>query len=203
MLLLPTSAFATNLQPCQINSWSPSYPNQVSPGQTIQVTSTINVSCGQWRTYYTARVDLVNGATDQYYSTCEFQIGWQPDVNATITNSATAPQTAGQWKLLYNLYIFEEGSQDGNPFHESLNINVGNPSTPAQQNVTTTATTSAMSQQQIAANSTSAPAQLPAAPVTTDSPAGVAPGDSYLALALGIVAILGVVGLVAARKRLE
>ena len=198
MLLFPSAAFATDVQPCQINDWSPNYPNQVNPGQTVQVTSTINISCGQWRTYYTARVDLVNRSTGQYYSTSEFQIGWQPGVNATITNAATAPPTGGEWKLQYNLYIFEEGSQDGNPFRETFNINVGTPSAPGQQNVTTVTST----QQQMTPNTTAAMAQAPPATMSTD-PGLTVPEGSYIALALAAAALVGVAVLIVARKRLE
>ena len=146
MFLLPSGVYATDLQPCQVISWSPNYPNQVSPGQAIQITTTINVACVQWRTYYSARVDLVDRSTNQLYSTSTFQIGWQPDVNATISNAATAPQTPGEWKLQLNLYIFEEGSMDGNPFKDAFNINVANGNSTTQQTVTTVAPPAAIEQ---------------------------------------------------------
>jgi hypothetical protein len=202
MLLIPSAAYATDIQPCQINSWSPNYPNQVSPGQTIQVTSTINVACGQWRTFYTARVDLVNRATGQLYSTSEFQIGWQPDMNATITNPATAPQTAGEWKLQFNLYIFEEGSQDGNPFHNTFNVNVGgtNTATTAQQNVTTVAP--AAVQQQLVSNTTSVNSAMPQAPPvasSVDSSSRLSVDAPFISIVLACVALVGL-ALVATRR---
>ena len=199
MFLLPSPSYAADVQPCQINSWSPNYPSQVSPGQTVQVTSTINVACSQWRTFYTARVDLVNKVTGQWYSTSEFQIGWQPDVNATITNSATAPQTAGRWPLEFNLYIFEEGSQDGNTFHNAFNINV-NGSNTTQQNATSEANSTsvpAAPTPQAPANATSIASQSTAEAIATNPPSVTA----YIALALAIAAIVGLAVLALNRKK--
>jgi len=199
MFLLPSPSYAADVQPCQINSWSPNYPSQVSPGQTVQVTSTINVACSQWRTFYTARVDLVNRVTGQWYSTSEFQIGWQPDVNATISNSATAPQTAGRWPLEFNLYIFEEGSQDGNTFHNPFNINV-NGSNTAQQNATSEANSTsvpAAPTPQAPANATSIASQSTAEAIATNPPSVTA----YIALALAIAAIVGLAVLALNRKK--
>ena len=205
MLLIPSAAYATDVQPCQINSWSPNYPSQVSPGQTIHVTSTINVACGQWRTYYTARVDLVNRSTGQWYSTSEFQIGWQPDVNATLTNAAIAPHTAGEWKLQYNLYIFEEGSQDGHPFHDTFNINVGgtnpSPSIATEQNVMTAAP--AAVQQQLVSNTTSANSVLPQAPPaasSANSRSGLSDDAPYISIVLACVCLIGLGALVAKHR---
>jgi hypothetical protein len=202
MLLLPSAAHATDLQPCQINSWSPNFPNQVSPGQSIQVTSTINVACGQWRTFYTARVDLVNRETGQFYSTSEFQIGWQPDVNATITNLATAPQTPGEWKLQLNLYIFEEGSQDGNPFHNTFNVNVdgANAMATTQQNVTTAAPAAV---QQAVSNATSANSAMPQAPSAApiaDSSSGLSADAPFISMILACVSLIGLGALVATHR---
>jgi len=199
MFLLPTPSYAADVQPCQINSWSPNYPSQVSPRQTVQVTSTINVACNQWRTFYTARVDLVNKVTGQWYSTSEFQIGWQPDVNATITNSATAPQTAGQWPLEFNLYIFEEGSQDGNTFHNTFNINV-NGSNTTQQNGTSEANSTSVAaapMPQAPANATSIASQSTAEAIAANPPSVTA----YIAVALAIAAIVGLAVLALNRKK--
>jgi len=200
MFLLPSPLYATDLQPCQINSWSPSYPSQVNPGQTIHITSTLNVACGQWRTYYTARVDLVNRVTGQWYSTTEFQIGWQPDVNATITNSATAPQTAGPWQVQYNLYIFEEGSQDGNTLHDTLNINVADSNTSQQNAISETNSTSAAPAalpQAPATNATSITSQNTAEAIAANPPSVTA----YVAVALAIAAIVGLAVLLLNRKK--
>jgi len=200
MFLLPSPSYAADVQPCQINSWSPNYPSQVSPGQTVQVTSTINVACSQWRTFYTARVDLVNKVTGQWYSTSEFQIGWQPDVNATISNSATAPQTAGRWPLEFNLYIFEEGSQDGNTLHDTLNINVADSNTSQQNAISETNSTSAAPAalpQAPATNATSITSQNTAEAIAANPPSVTA----YVAVALAIAAIVGLAVLLLNRKK--
>jgi hypothetical protein len=136
-------------------------------------------------------VDLVNRATDQWYSTSEFQIGWQSEVNATITNTATAPQTSGEWKLQYNLYIFEEGSQDGNPFHNSFNINVDGSNTSSsttQQNATAAAPAAA--QQQLVSNATAAVPQ--AQPALNTNPTSSLSDDApYITILLASICLIG------------
>lgn len=157
------------------------------------------MACNQWRTFYTARVDLVNKVTGQWYSTSEFQIGWQPDVNATITNSATAPQTVGQWPLEFNLYIFEEGSQDGNTFHNAFNINV-NGSNAIQQNATSEANSTSVAaapMPQAPANATSIASQSTAEAIAANPPSVTA----YIAVALAIAAIVGLAVLALNRKK--
>jgi len=142
----------------------------------------------------------VNRVTGQFYSTSEFQIGWQPDVNATITNAATAPQTAGPWQLQFNLYIFEEGSQDGNTFHNTFNVNVGN-SGVAQQNATSqsnvTSVAPAAIPQAPVANATSITSQNTAETIAANSP----PIAAYVAVALAITALLGLAVLALKRKK--
>jgi hypothetical protein len=96
-------------QPCRVFQFNANYPPAVAPGQAFQVTSTVSLACYQWRTYYGGRVDIVNPASNTVLSTSTFEIGWMPTVNATVANSATAPQTQGSWDLQLILYIFEGG----------------------------------------------------------------------------------------------
>ena len=112
-------------QACQVLVFNPEYPVTASAGQTIVVSTTIGVSCGQWRTYYTARVDLVDRQSGNILSTSTFDIGVSPNVTVTVLNNATAPQTSGLWGLNLNLYIFEEGSMVTSSKDHPVNIQVG------------------------------------------------------------------------------
>ena len=195
MLLLPSAAYAADSQSCQVLSWTPNYPGQVSVGQTIQVTSTINVACAQWRTYYSARVDLMDRSSDRLFSTSTFQIGWQPDVNATVANEATAPQTGGEWMLQLNLYIFEEAGMVGSPFKDAFNINVTDNNSSTQSAATAASTAI---QGQAAPNASSIMPQTTVAAISTDS----APARSgYVAAILAVASLLGLTVLVARSKR--
>src|SRR5574340_690232 len=82
-------------QSCQVNNFNPTFPNSVAPGQTVQITTTIVVNCAQWRTYYSARVDLLDHHSQRIFSTSTFQIGWKPNVTAIVSNAAVAPQSSG------------------------------------------------------------------------------------------------------------
>lgn len=194
-LLSPSAAYAADAQPCQLLDWSPNYPNQVIPGETMQVTSSINVACAQWRTYYSARVDLVNRSSGRLLSTSTFQIGWHPDVNATISNAATAPQTAGEWKLQLNLYIFEEGGMVGSPFKATFNIKVADAN--SSQPNSTSAETAAI-QQEPSHSVTSLTPQATAGAVNTYS---VSTETGYIAIVLAVASLLGLVALALTRKR--
>jgi len=87
---------------------------------------------------------------------------------------------------------------DGNPFKNTFNIDVATPSAPAQQNVTSTTAT----KQQMTTNTTSAMAQAPPASTSTDLGWAI-PESSFIALALAVASLVGVVILIAARKRLD
>jgi hypothetical protein len=96
-------------QPCKVFQFDADYPLAVAPGQTFQVTSTISLTCYQWRTYYGGRVDIVDPASNTVLSISTFEIGTMANVTATVSNSATAPQTEGSWDLKLILYILESG----------------------------------------------------------------------------------------------
>ena len=179
-VFVPNVAFAGYNQSCTILSWDPSYPAQVTPAQAVEVTTTIDVSCAQWRTYYSARLDLVDPQSGRLLSTSTFQIGFQPNVTATVSNAATAPQTAEVWPLQLNLYIFEEGGLVGS-FKHPLSIVVSSMNEATQQ----TTTVSSPTAQSPATTQQSVMLQTNAIQSTTSSA-----GDATVYFALAVVVAL-------------
>jgi len=143
LCLLTITTFASSVvsaqsTACQIVQFNPSFPSSVNPGQVVQVNTTLTLSCGQWRTYYTGRMDLEDRASGKILSTVYLNIGQQAVYTTTITNQGTAPQTNGPWNLVLNLYIFEEGSMVTSSLNHSVAITVG----PNSANQPVAATTS-------------------------------------------------------------
>jgi len=159
------------------------------------VTSTINVACAQWRTYYSARVGLIDRTSGRLFSTSSFQIGWQPDVVATISNAATAPQTVGEWQLQLNLYIFEEGGMVGSPFKDAFNVNVVETNSTTQQQVAGISSVAIPGPP--ASTVTSIMAQSKVAVLTTDHGSTE---TSYIAIVLASASLLGLIVLALTRK---
>lgn len=122
LLAAPSAVHALN---CQIVQFNVDSPGSASPGQTIQVNTTINIACTQSEggTYYTGRVDLVDEVSKSVLSKGTFTIGANPNATATVPNSATVPQTSGAWKLDVILYIFESGGMIAVTSH-SLEVQV-------------------------------------------------------------------------------
>ncbi|MGA3110094.1 MAG: hypothetical protein ABSD99_11720, partial [Candidatus Bathyarchaeia archaeon] len=137
-ILVPSISISSEAynQSCQISLFDPTFPSSVGPEQTVQVNTTIGVQSAQWRTYYSARVDLLDRRSQRLFSTSTFQIGWQPNVTTTVSNGAIAPQSNGPWVLQLKLYIFEEGGEVAN-FNHVFDIQVGNPVVNAQQTTST------------------------------------------------------------------
>ena len=76
---------------CQLLQFNPAFPANVNPGQQIQVRTTITIGCGQWRTYYTGRLDLVDRSSGQILSTSYLDIGQKVNYIAFPTNNADRP----------------------------------------------------------------------------------------------------------------
>lgn len=141
-VLVPLSIASSEVhaQPCQVFQFNANYPPTLAPGQTFQVTSSVSLACYQWRTYYGGRVDIVDPASNTILSTSTFEIGWTPAVNATVSNSATAPQTQGSWDLQLILYIFEGGGIVES-VNRPINIQVGAQSVSTTEQTTSTVST--------------------------------------------------------------
>jgi hypothetical protein len=127
-------------QPCQVFQFDSDFPPTVAPGQTFQVASTVSLACYQWRTYYGGRVDIVDPASNTVLSISTFEIGTMPSVTATVSNSATAPQTQGPWDLQLILYIFESGGIVES-IKRPINIHVGPQSVSTTQQMASTVST--------------------------------------------------------------
>jgi hypothetical protein len=113
---------------CTVNQFSPSFPSSVNPGQQFLVTTTLGITCYQWRTYYTGRLDLVDKTSHMILSSSYLNIGFKPTYTSTITSNATAPSTNGPWDLALNLYIFEEASMVQSSLNHPVQITVGSTS---------------------------------------------------------------------------
>jgi hypothetical protein len=98
--------------PCDIVNVTLSYSDPAPAGQPIQITSRVTVSCEMYA-YYLIKVELadrssklvLSSSTYSYYATTS-------SVVATLTNDATAPQTAGNWPLQINVIVTrQQGGQ--------------------------------------------------------------------------------------------
>jgi hypothetical protein len=185
------SSEASN-QACQVSIFDPKFPSNVVAGQTIQVTTTIGVQCAQWRTFYSARVDLMDQRSQHLFSTSIFQIGWNPNVTATVSNAAIAPQSSGPWALLLKLYIFEEAGEVAN-FSHVFDIPVGNAIANAHETTSADSTT---------LESTTSTSQTPVPMETIPTSAGLG-GQFYVLIALAIAAVLCAAVVVGTRKRVS
>jgi len=183
-VFVPNVALAGYNQSCMVLSWDPSYPAQVTPAQAVEVTTTIDVSCAQWRTYYSARLDLVDPQSGHLFSTSTFQIGFQPNVTATVSNAAIAPQAAEVWPLQLNLYTFEEGGLVGS-FERPLSIVVSSLNESIQQTVTVSSPTvqSPATTQQSVTLQTNA---------IQGTPSSAGDGATYFALAVVVALLIAV-----------
>ncbi|HUK50441.1 MAG TPA: hypothetical protein VLV18_05350 [Terriglobales bacterium] len=148
--LVSTSLVQAQSAACTINQLTPSFPSNINPGQQFQVTTTLGISCYQWRTYYTGRLDLVDKSSHMVLSSNYLNIGFKPTYSSTITNNATAPNTNGPWNLALNLYIFEEASMVQSSINHPLQVTVGS----APSNAPAAATTSQAAQPTAQSNAT-------------------------------------------------
>jgi len=186
------SSEASN-QACQVSIFDPRFPSNVVAGQTIQVTTTIGVQCAQWRTFYSARVDLMDQRSQHLFSTSIFQIGWNPNVTATVSNAAIAPQSSGPWALLLKLYIFEEAGEVAN-FSHVFDIPVGNAISNAQQ---TTSADSITLETTTSTSQTSVPMET----IPTSTTSASLDEQFYILIALAIAAVLCAAVIFGTRKR--
>jgi hypothetical protein len=121
---------------CNIDQLNMDYPTASNQGQPIAVSTTMTIQCVQWRTYYTGRIDLVDLQSRSILSSSPFDIGWRPLVAASASNTATAPNYNGLWRLELIIYIFEDGSMVASPIERSIAIQVGASNTSTQQTTT-------------------------------------------------------------------
>ena len=135
---------------CTVNQFSPSFPSTINPGQQFHVSTSIGISCYQWRTYYTGRLDLVDKSSHMVLSSSYLNIGFKPTYTSTITSNATAPNANGPWNLALNLYIFEEASMVQSSMNHLVQVTVGS----APSNAPVAATTAQAAQPTVQSNVT-------------------------------------------------
>jgi hypothetical protein len=129
-------------------------------------------------------LDLVDPQSGRLFSTSTFQIGFQPNVTATVSNAATAPQTAEVWPLQLNLYIFEEAGLVSS-FKYPLSIVVSSMNEATQQ----TTTVSSQTAQSPATTQQSVMLETNAIQSTTSS---VGDGTIYRVLAVVVALLIAV-----------
>jgi hypothetical protein len=197
LLTSPVAPLRVHAGSCQVFEFDAKYPLAIPPGRTFRVTSTISLACYQWRTYYQGRVDIVDPASNTVLSISTFEIGTKPNVNVTVSNSATAPQTEGSWNPQLILYIFESGGIVRS-MKRTMNIQV------QRQNVSTTQQTTSTTSFEISTTLPQTTAQMAAAfdtsttstssqtaPLETGGPLAALTENSLVAIAaLALLAIL-------------
>jgi hypothetical protein len=177
---------------CTVNQFSPSFPSSVNPGQQFQVTTTLGITCYQWRTYYTGRLDLVDKTSHMILSSSYLNIGFKPTYTSTITSNATAPSTNGPLNLALNLYIFEEASMVQSSLNHPVQITVG--SAPANAPV---AATTAQANQPMAQSNAALPLEATTS-VPTETQTALATGASGMNIwPYAIAAMIAVIVLAA------
>jgi len=190
---LPISGVMAQSSACQLLQFNPVFPGTVNPGQQVQVRTTITIACGQWRTYYTGRLDLVDRSSGQILSTSYLDIGEQVNYIAFPTNNATAPQTSGPWNLVLNLYIFEEGSMVTSWTNHAIAVAVG--TNPASQPVAVT--TSQANVTTVLETTSSTNSSSPTATSSSTNPSLATGGNGQTLLPYGIAAMIVVIILAA------
>jgi hypothetical protein len=154
------------------------------------------IECVQWRTYYTGRIDLIDLQSGSILSSSPFDIGWRQVVDTGASNTATAPNQNGLWRLALIIYIFEDGSMVASPVERTIGIQVGTSNTLAAE------TTTALATSMIAGTTTGEALVVPQA--STGTPAATPATIDPVYIATGtvlIVAIIIAVTVLIIRKR--
>jgi len=108
-VLLVASLPSASAQPCVVESVNYDFPPSATVGQQITVTTHLTATCVEWAPYlteYSIRVDLTNIPTG-FVSTATYQVGYaQTYINQAFLNTATAPNSQGNWLLRVDVYIW-------------------------------------------------------------------------------------------------
>jgi len=132
ILLVSTSTSTADASLCSSVNVSSSYPHQASPLQEVQVATTVAGSCtSDGEDYFSARVDLLDGATGAVLSANSVKIGYNAtNFSVTIQNGATTPSTNQTWTLVVNTYLIQAGAVSGQSLLNSTSINIQIGATP-------------------------------------------------------------------------
>jgi len=108
-VLLVASLPSASAQPCVVESVNYDFPSSATVGQQITVTTHLTARCVEWAPYlteYSIRVDLTNIPTG-FVSTATYQVGYaQTYIDQVFLNTATAPNSQGNWLLRVDVYIW-------------------------------------------------------------------------------------------------
>ena len=114
-LMAFTVPSASALPPCLVQSVNYSFPSSVSVGQQITVQTRLTATCVEWApffTEYSIRVDLTNISNGFVLSTVAYQVGYaQTYIDQVFQNTATAPNSPGNWLLRVDVYLWGTSGQ--------------------------------------------------------------------------------------------
>jgi hypothetical protein len=115
VILVASLPSASAQGPCQVQSVTYNFPSSVAVGQQITVNTHVTATCVQWPpfwTEYSIRADLTDVSTGFVLSTTTYQVGFaQTYIDQVFLNTATAPNSAGNWSLRLDVYIWGQSGQ--------------------------------------------------------------------------------------------
>lgn len=108
---------------CQISNVSYSYPQQVTSGQSVLITTKVSGICASDDSYfYSVRVDA-SDVYGQVISTAVAAIGYGGQNRQVIVqNLVTAPMNIGPWQIQIFVYVFANIASGGTMDYKSAQI---------------------------------------------------------------------------------
>ncbi len=115
IVLLALSGSPVRASLCQTVTVSSAYPHQASPGQELQVVTTIAGSCtSDGEDYFSVRVDLADSASKSILSSNSTSIGYNANnFSVNVENLATTPMSNGTWPMDVDTYMLQAGGVSG------------------------------------------------------------------------------------------
>jgi len=115
VMVLAISGSTARASLCQTVTVSSTYPHQASPGQRIQLETTVAGSCtSDGEDYFSVRVDLANSVSKSIISSNSTAIGYNANnFSVSVENFATAPMDNGTWSIEVNTYMAQAGGVSG------------------------------------------------------------------------------------------
>ena len=137
VILLAISGSNVKASLCQTVTVSSTFPHQASPGQQVQLVTTVAGSCtSDGEDYFAVRVDLADGVSKSIISSNSTSIGYNANnFSVRVENVATAPLSNGTWPIDVDTYMIQAGGVSGKYLVNATTvaIQVGDPSLPEFQ----------------------------------------------------------------------
>lgn len=134
LMLLAISGSTVRASLCQTVTVSSTYPHQASPGQHVQLVTTVAGSCtSDGEDYFAVRVDLADGVSKSIISSNSTPIGYNANnFSVRVENAATAPLSNGTWRIDVDTYMVQAGGVSGKFLVNAMTvaIQVADPSLP-------------------------------------------------------------------------